>query len=913
MADADSKRWELASPYLDQALEMEEAERASWLATLQARDPDLADLVETLLLEHQALNAEGFLEKSILSPRLEPVRAGTSIGPYTMVAHIGSGGMSSVWLAHRADGRFERRVAVKFLTMSLAGGAERFRREGGILGRLAHPHIAELIDAGVMGDQPYLILEYVDGQHIDQYCDQHQLTVEARVRLFLDVLAAVAQAHANLIVHRDIKPSNVLVTSTGYTKLLDFGIAKLLQEEGHGADATQLTREGGGALTPAYAAPEQLTGAPITTATDVYALGVLFYALLSGQHPAGKGSHTPADLVRAIVDLDAPLPSAAVNPSADEVAAALIANHRSTTPEKLRRQLRGDLDTIAAKALRKNPRERYLSVTAFADDLRRYLAREPIAARRDTFAYRAGRFAQRHRTAVVLGVATCVALAGGVVSTMIAARTARQQRDFAYRQLSRAEAINDLNNFVLYNAAPSGRPFTAAELLERAERLVEHQQNSDITNNAELLIAIGHHYWSLDDEAKAHRVLDLAYQRSRSSSDPATRANASCALATALAREGEIPRAEKLFTEGLNTLPNEPAFMLTRVRCLLNGSNIARERGAAQEAISRAQEAERLAHQSPIHSDLLVLDAYTGLAESYRSAGRLREACDAFEHAAQQYTSLGRDDTEEAGTVFNNWGLALSQLGHPLEAERVLKRSIDISRADYTERTVSPMLLVNYARVLRDLARLQEAEDYALRGNARARDQGNQVITDQSLIVLADVYRDLGRTGRAAELVAELEPRLRRNLPAGHIAFAALASQKSLLEQAGGRMDAALELANQAVSIAEASIKAGGQGADGITVLLLRRSLVELDLERAQEAVTDANRAVGILQAGKPGTYSSTMGRAELTLGRALLAAGRAEEGRQMLLSAVEQLRNAVGPDHADTQRALRLANLAGR
>ena len=291
MADADSKRWELASPYLDQALEMEEAERASWLATLQARDPDLAGLVETLLLEHQALNAEGFLEKSILAPRLEPVRAGTSIGPYTVVAHIGSGGMSSVWLAHRADGRFERRVAVKFLTMSLAGGAERFRREGGILGRLAHPHIAELIDAGVMGDQPYLILEYVDGQHIDQYCDQHQLTVEARVRLFLDVLAAVAQAHANLIVHRDIKPSNVLVTSTGYTKLLDFGIAKLLQEEGHGADATQLTREGGGALTPAYAAPEQLTGAPITTATDVYALGVLFYVLLSGQHPAGKGPH----------------------------------------------------------------------------------------------------------------------------------------------------------------------------------------------------------------------------------------------------------------------------------------------------------------------------------------------------------------------------------------------------------------------------------------------------------------------------------------------------------------------------------------------------------------------------------------------------------------------------------------------
>ena len=906
MPDTDPNRWEKAAPYLEQALEMKEPERAAWLAALQARDPDLAGLLSTLLLEHQELNAEGFLEESILPSRLESVRAGMSIGPYVLVAPIGSGGMGSVWLARRDDGRFERKVAVKFLTISLAGSAERFRREGGILGRLAHPHIAELIDAGVMGDQPYLILEYVDGQHIDQYCDQHQLTIEARVRLFLDVLAAVAQAHANLIVHRDIKPSNVLVTSTGHAKLVDFGIAKLLLEEGD--DGAQLTRESGGALTPAYAAPEQLTGGPITTATDVYALGVLLYLLLCGQHPAGPGPHNPADLVRAVVDLDPPLPSATVDPPTGEATAALIANHRSTTPDKLRRQLRGDLDTIAAKALKKNPPERYISVTAFADDLRRYLAREPIAARRDTFMYRAARFAQRYRTAVVLGAATCLALAAGAVSTFVEARTARQQRDFAYRQLARAEAINDLNNFVLYDAAPSGQRFTAAELLERAERLVEHQQNSDVTNNAELLIAIGRHYWSLDDEAKAHRVLELAYQRSRASSDLATRAQASCALATALAREGEIPRAEKLFTEGLNTLPQEPGFTLTRVGCLLNGSNIARERGAAQEAIARAQQAERLAHQSPIHSELLVLDAYTGLAESYRSAGRLREACDAFEVAARQLTSLGRDNTEEAGTVFNNWGLALSQLGHPLEAERVLKRSIDISRADNTEKVVSPMLLVNYARVLRDLARLAEAEDYALRGNTRARDEGNQVITDQSMIVLADIYRDLGRAGRAAEFVAELEPRLRRNLPAGHIAFAALASQKSLLEQARGRMDAALELANQAVSIAEASIKAGGQGADGITVLLLRRSLVELDLQRAQEALGDANRAVGILQAGKPGTYSSSMGRAELTLGRALLAAGKKDEGRRMLLSAADQLQNAVGPDHPDTQKARRLA-----
>jgi serine/threonine-protein kinase len=912
MSTGDPNTWQAAAPYLDHALDLAEEERAAWLASLRERDPSLADILETLLREHQAVQAEGFLEKSVVLSPAELVRAGASIGAYTLVAPIGRGGMSSVWLAHRNDGRFERKVAVKFLTLELAGGAERFEREGGILGRLQHPHIAELIDAGVIGNQPYLILEYVEGDHVDRYCDRRQLDIEARLRLYLDVLAAVAQAHANLIVHRDIKPSNVLVTSAGGAKLLDFGIAKMLQDEGRGTESTQLTREAGGALTPAFAAPEQLTGQPVTTATDVYALGVLLYVLLTGQHPAGNGPHTPAGLIRAIVDVDPPPPSAVVNRSTDGERAALTANNRSSTPEKLRRLLRGDLDTITAKALRKNPQDRYVSVTALADDLRRYLNRQPITARRDTFSYRATRFVQRYRIAVALAAVASIALVGGVVSTIVEARTAREQRDFAYRQLSRAEAINDLNNFILYDAAPSGRPFTAAELLERAEHIVERQQTSDKTNNAELLIAIGRHYWALDDEAKARRVLDLAYQRSRSSSDLATRAWAACSLAAAMAREGEIPRAEKLLAEGLGGLPHEPAFTLTRVSCLLSGSNIARERGAAREAIARAQEAQRLVEQSPIHSQLLQLDAFTGLAESYRSAGRLREACDAFERAARDYASLGRDRTEEAGTLFNNWGLALSQLGHPLEAERVLKRSIDISRADNTETAVSPMLLVNYARVLRDLGQLRQAEDYAWRGYARAREVKNQVVTDQSLLVRADIYRDLGDVRRTAEVLAELEPRLHRNLPAGHIAFAVLASQQSLLAQAHGQLQPALELANQAVAMVEASVKAGGQGADGIPALLLRRSVVHLDLHQPQEAVADASRAIATLEAGKPGTYSSSMGRAHLTLGCALLAAGKPEEARREFRLAADQLQSAVGPDHPDTQKARRLANPAG-
>src|SRR5271163_447170 len=303
MSTLSPDQWQALSPYLDRALAMTDDERGAWLSSLGEQDPALAGQVGALLDEHRQLAQEGFLESSRWALPNSTGLAGQTLGPYTLISLIGQGGMGSVWLARRSDGRFERKAALKFVNIALAGPAteERFKREGSILGRLTHPHIAELLDAGISSaGQPYLILEYIDGTTIDEYCDQHKLDLEARVRLFLDVLAAVAHAHANLIVHRDIKPSNVLVTTGGEVKLLDFGIAKLLEGEGQTGAATLLTHEAGSALTPQYAAPEQLTGQPVTTATDVYALGVLFYVLLSGQHPTGSDSHSPAELVKAV-------------------------------------------------------------------------------------------------------------------------------------------------------------------------------------------------------------------------------------------------------------------------------------------------------------------------------------------------------------------------------------------------------------------------------------------------------------------------------------------------------------------------------------------------------------------------------------------------------------------------------------
>src|SRR5690242_1689125 len=418
MSKLSPDQWQALSPHLDEALEMTDFERVTWLSSLQSKNPTLAYQLEILLREHHVLSEEGFLEASALELPEGPGLAGQILGVYTLVSQIGHGGMGTVWLAERSDGRFERRVAVKVLNFALMGkgGEERFKREGRILGRLTHPHIAELIDAGVsLTGQPFLVLEYVEGVHIDLYCDQNKLDVRARVRLFLDVLGAVAQAHANLIVHRDLKPSNILVGADGQAKLLDFGIAKLLTCEGKSGEAP-LTLEGGRALTPEYAAPEQLKGEPVTSATDIYASGVLLYVLLTGRHPAGAGPYTPAGLVKAILDAEPPRPSEIVaRTMTNEEASIMNAMRRATTPDKLARLLRGDLDTIVAKALKKNPRERYASIKALAADLQRYLRHEPVSARPDAIAYRAGKLIRRHRSSVAATLLVTLALIGTTI------------------------------------------------------------------------------------------------------------------------------------------------------------------------------------------------------------------------------------------------------------------------------------------------------------------------------------------------------------------------------------------------------------------------------------------------------------------------------------------------------------------
>ena len=912
MSKQSYDRWVALSPYLDRALEMEAEKRFAWIRTL---DIELRERIEELLHEHDALARQGFLEADLIELADSPESlAGQTLGVYRLVSQIGQGGMGTVWLAERMDGRFERRVAVKFLHFALMGkgGEERFKREGKILGLLADPHIAELIDAGVTATgQPYLILEYVEGDQIDRYCDLHQLDIYARIRLFLDVLEAVTKAHANLIVHRDLKPSNILVgKENNQVKLLDFGIAKLIEGDRRTALQTTLTLAGANALTPEYAAPEQLKGEAITTATDIYALGVLLYLLLTGHHPAGSGPYGPADLVKAIVESEPLLPSDVVV-SARECKGMIAVNatRRSTTPEKLRRLLHGDLDTIVAKAMKKQPEERYPSVTAFADDLHRCLRNEPISARRDSIMYRTRKFVRRNRPAVALAGVAFMAIVAGSVGTWLQARSARAERDLAQRQLARAERTADLNELILSDVAPMGKPLAVNQLLAHEEKVVEREHNPDAVNHVELLLSIGDQYSGQNDNEKALRVATNAYQLSRDLKEHAVRAKASCVLAGVLAHTGDLDRAEALYREGLRELSNRGEYALDRAFCYLRGSEVAYRNGNSREALLRAIDAEQTLKKSSMEWNLQELNVLINLAGVLGDAGQFREADDVFEQASALMTSLGYDGTQKAVKLYNDWALSLSYAGRQLQAERTYRRAIDISRTDETFDSVSPALLYNYATVLRDLDRTAEAADYAERAAAKARQVGDQTLVDQTTLLEARFYLDKHNFAKARGLLSELEPRLRSKLPPGHYTFASLASDRSQLALATGDLPAAMQLADKAVKLDEQSIRTVGQCAALLPTLLVRRSNLELEARREDLASWDATRALVLLQAElQSGVHSSNVGRAFLAQARVLKAQGRLKEAQTAFHTAYEHLVDTLGPNHPETRSAFQLA-----
>jgi eukaryotic-like serine/threonine-protein kinase len=906
MATLSPEQWREVSPYLDHALSLAQSEREHWLESFRVERPELAELLQRLLAEHRALAGEHFLERPPARPQVEGSLEGLEVGSYRLVSVIGAGGMGSVWLAERRDGRFERRVAIKFLNFAVVaeGGVERFKREGRILARIAHPHIAELIDAGVMANgQPYLVLEYVEGQAIDEYCDHHKLDVDARIRLFLDVLSAVAHAHANLVVHRDIKPSNVLVSSKGEVKLLDFGIAKLLADDGDSAAATMLTRGSGGAMTPLFAAPEQVSGGATTTATDVYSLGVLLYLLLTGQHPAGAGPHSPADLVKAITDTDPPRPSDAI--AAPGVGTESPAERRVLSTDRLRRQLRGDLDTIVAKTLKKSSAERYTSVMALAEDLQRYFKHQPISARPDRLAYRAAKFVRRNRTAVALSALASLAVVAGVTGTLVQARTARRQRDFAQRQLARAEGINELNRFLLSDASASNERLTVTQLLDRASEIVEHENYSnDVANHVELLISIGTQY--LDDREKAASLLQEAYQLSRGLADHSIRARASCALADFSLNQKDNTRAASLLREGLRELPEGSEFATDRVFCLLAADDVdAASAGASlEQPLADDLAAEKILDSSGLSSRYLRLTVLRSIGVDSLETD-LRQAIAADKQAVALEEDLGYGNTVTAADTLDSLALALMKAGRPLEAEQTYRRSHEIRPAKLWAYSLQA-----YVEPLRELGRLDEAADYAKRAYSKVLTEGkNYFVEGYCLIELERVYRDQRDFHRAEAALSQLEKLERTIVPADDSFFSIIDSERSLLSQAEGNLSGALASADQAVSSDEACVRSHRGGTAWLPLFLYRRAAVEVAVGQPEKAIEDARRSLKLLQSlvGKD-AFSAHSGRAYVALGRALQAVGKKEEAQTAFHTAAQHFDKTLGPEHPESREAHILA-----
>jgi len=491
-AKIDRTSWAQVSRLLDEALDLPIEQRARWLESLDAAHALLKPRLERLLALASKDDTSGFLHQ--LPPVegiADPGRTGTRdaiVGPYRLVRELGDGGMATVWLAERRDGLLARPVALKLPHRAWRGAqlSERMARERDILATLNHPNIATLYDAGIAEDgQPFLSLEYVEGQPIDEYCLSHSLTLRARLALFLQVANAVAHAHAKLVVHRDLKPSNILVTPAEEVRLLDFGIAKLL--EGDATSSSHLTEQSGRAMTPDYAAPEQILGEPLTVAADIYSLGVVLYELLTGQRPYRLTRDSRGALENAILESQPARPS--------EAAA-----------EADRRALRGDLDTIVLKALKKVPHERYATVHALADDIVRYLRHRPVLAQPDNWRYLAGRFVARNKIAVGAAATVLVAILVGGAIALWEAHQANAERQHAVEVQAFLTSV--LQNADPYNTAAP--PRSVGQWLVQASNAVEKRTDFRPELRVEVLVTLGTGLLNSQNTSAAEEVLTRA-------------------------------------------------------------------------------------------------------------------------------------------------------------------------------------------------------------------------------------------------------------------------------------------------------------------------------------------------------------------------------------------------------------------
>ncbi|MEM9554719.1 MAG: serine/threonine-protein kinase [Acidobacteriota bacterium] len=772
--------WGRVKEVLDAVLDAEPAERPELIDRLCGDDAAVRVRVERYLDHEEA--AEDFLEEPAYRTRRDTLEVGEQVGPYEIVERLGRGGMGAVYTARRRDD-FDQRVALKVVRRGLDTDdiLRRFHNERQLLARLEHPSIARLLDGGSTADgRPFFAMEQVDGEPIDVWCDERRLGVRQRIELFLDVCEAVRAAHRRLIVHRDLKPSNILVDEQGRPKLLDFGIAKLLHDD---SDLmTVRTRRGQRPLTLRWASPEQVAGEPVTTASDVYSLGLLLFELLTGRYPYRLTTGSDEEMTRSILDDEPTRPSAAValpvdtraNKASlgDEAGSEQTATRptdpesralcRGVDPERLRRLLRGDLDAIVLKALRKEPAERYGSVDELVADLTRHLEGRPITARPPTWRYRTGRFLRRNAVAVSIGVLIAALLIGWALSVTLQSRTIQRESD-------RAAAASEFLEGLFLSVDPDerqGEELSALDVLDLGHaQLLGDEYAERPRLRADLALTLARVYEHLGETEAAIELFRLARTERRKvfDEDHAEVVRSEHFLASTLAGVDRYDEAEELMTRLVEVarLTSDPEVrrqlpdLLHSYGWLLH----LRGRSAAAEPPLREALALKLAVLDP--DDRSVLSTRRNLARVLRALGRADEARRETRAVLEARLASPHATASDITTSWSDVAMEAFADGELQEAEEAFREALARRLELYGDQHfLVARTRNNLARVLQRQGRLQEAEDLVRAAYAVYRQTDRTGFTGVMAKNLAVLAAEQDRCDESLELLAEARPLL---------------------------------------------------------------------------------------------------------------------------------------------------------